>query len=612
MSKISRYTLIFLFFKTGILYAFNLAGDQVHVEEVLPLFNVHEKKAYVSSEKKGINPEVIILPDNIKLEMVTDTLEVEGFIGDTVFKDLILKTDKKHLAVKLKIHNTNESEIKVIPRLVTNWYQSGFTTTQKKYSGELTYELLLSDDRSFIVDDKWIKSNNGGWEYVPPNIELSQMLNTSLNPDSYKRILLKVSLGRNVLPGKYAADLEVMTYQGENKISMMLPISINVLPVKLTTEDQDKYKLLLFTAFKLNNQIDRPGAYINTMRLHGTEKQREDLLVAYLTDIKDHGFNGITIRDWDSVNLEKTLKITSKIGFKYVVLHATTPISNKYKGMKNPIVSDFVKHIFDKYDTELYYYGYDEVGGNKLLDKQLKLNQDIHAVSGKSVNAVFWDDVNKAIGTIKKDISKCFDIVAHSMGSHGHSKMFNSLPYNKNEDYCSIQGTEYLTYWHPHVENPVVNRIFSGFWLWASGFDGVMPHGYYFPSHIEKVLSNEDLKRGVSNATSPYDDWSFWLPGNPLRHHNSVYPSKSGPIGTLQWEGVLSGNVDLKYILTLESKLDDNNLDKSYRDKITTLLNEIRSDVLQIDSPYMSDKESIKYLKKLESWKKEISSLLLH
>jgi hypothetical protein len=335
-------------------------------------------------------------------------------------------------------------------------------------------------------------------------------------------------------------------------------------------------------------------------------------LVAYLTDIKDHGFNGITIRDWDHVNLEKTLEITSKIGFKYVVLHATTPVSNKYKGKSNPIVSDYVKNIFDKYNTDLYYYGYDEVGGNRLLDKQLKLNQNLHAIAGKSVNAVFWDDLDNAVNNIKIDTSKCFDVIAHSMGSHGHIKMFESLPYKGREDYCSKQGVEYLTYWHPHVENPVINRIFSGFWLWASGFDGIIPHGYYFPSHIEKVLSKEDLKLGVSNATSPYDDWSFWLPGNPLRHHNSVYPSKSGPIGTLQWEGVLSGNVDLKYILTLESKLDDNNLDKSYRDKITTLLNEIRSDVLQIDSPYMSDKESIKYLKKLESWKKEISSLLLY
>jgi hypothetical protein len=175
MSIISRYTFIFLLFKTGILYAFNLAGDQVYVEEVLPLFNVHEKKAYVSSEQKGINPEVINLPDNIKLEVVNDTLEVEGFIGDTVFKDLMLKTDKKHLDVEIKIHNANKSIIKIVPKLVSIWYQSGLTTTQKKHSGALTYELLLSDDRSFFVDDKWIKSNNGGWEYVPPNIELSQM-----------------------------------------------------------------------------------------------------------------------------------------------------------------------------------------------------------------------------------------------------------------------------------------------------------------------------------------------------------------------------------------------------------------------------------------------------
>ena len=612
MSRIFQFFVIFIFFKNTVAHAFPLAGEQLHVVEVLPLFNVRKHSSYVGEDQKGINPEAVSIPKSVILAEVNDKLQVEGFIGDTVFKDILIKTTNKHLDVKLRIHNIDQNEIQIIPRLVSSWYQSGFTTTQKKHGGELTYELLLADDKDFIVDDKWVQSKKGGWVYIPPSIDLNKTISTSLGPDSYKRILLKISLGESLLPGSYSADLIITAHQDSSKKSMSLPLVINVLPVKLTLEDQQNYKILLYTAFKLDRQAGRSKSYVNAMRFYGTEEDQESLLLSYLTDIKEHGFNGITIRDWDALNLEKTLKIASEIGFKYIVLHATTPLGKKHQQNKNPIVSVDVKNIFDKHGVSLYYYGYDEVGGNTALYKQLKLNQDIHAIGGKSVNAVFWDDMANALNVIGNDKSKCFDIIAHSMGSHGHIDMFESLPYKGRDDICSKNGTEYLTYWHPHVENPVVNRIFSGFWLWASGFDGIIPHGYYFPSHIEKALSDNDIKRGESKAASPYDDWSFWLPGAPLRHHNSVYPSKDGPVGTLQWEGVLSGNVDLKYILTLESKLDDNNLDKRYKDNIINLLNEIRSDVLQIESPYMSDRDSIQYLQKLESWKRRISGLLLH
>ncbi|MCF6252177.1 MAG: hypothetical protein L3J75_13045 [Methylococcaceae bacterium] len=611
--RIVKYVIIIFIFNSNSINAFELGNGHIYIEEVLPLFNIHVKKIFITDDqKKVINPKSIDIPDASKLGEITKSISIEGFIGETVFKDIIIKTAKKNIDIELNIKDISSVGVTILPRIVTNWYQAGLSTKQEKFGGELTYELLLSDDRNVVINDKWIKSKKGGWVYIPPEIKLSETLKTSLSPDSYKRILLKISLSQNVLPGIYKTKLEITKYQDNKKVSLMVPISIDVKPVKLSEQEQKKYKLLLFTAFKLNDQMGRKGAYVNTFRMHGTEKERNDLLLAYLADIKEHGFNGITIHDWDQVNLEETLKITQQVGFKYVVLHATLPVSKKYKGMINPSVSTNVKSLYDKYDTTLYYYGYDEVGGNTVLEKQLKLNNNIHNIGGKSVNAVFWDDLPNVIKTIGNDKTKCFDVIAYSMGSHGQKKMFKSLPYKARDDYCSKQGTEYLTYWHPNVENPILNRIFSGFWLWASGFNGVIPHGYYFPAHIERVLSKEELKHGVTNAISPYDDWSFWMPGSLLRHHNSVYPSKGGPITTLQWEGVLNGFMDLKYILTLEGKLKKDNIDKRYKEKIIALLDKIRSDVLQLDSVYMSDNDSIIYLKKLEAWKKEISILLLN
>jgi len=598
-------------FEVNLARAFELADERILIEEVLPLFNLHEKKKVILSSEKGINPAIMTIPASVMKGSVDKQIDIIGFAGETVFKDMLIKTSEESLDVSIEINSVADKGIEITPRIVTNWYQAGSSTAQKKVSGQLTYELLLSDDRNFEINDKWVGSNKGGWVYEPPDIKLTNVLTTSFSPVSYKRILLKIAISQDVKPGVYDADFEIVAYQAEEK-KLTVPVKIEVKPVTLSENIQDQYKLLLFSAFKLGDEAERKRAYVNAMRLQGKEEDKEKLYLSYLNDIREHGFNGITIRDWDSGNLEKTLELNNKVGLKHIVLHATTPIRKKYKKQGISIVSEEVKALYEKYNTELYYYGYDERGGNKSLNKQLKLNEKIHAVGGKSVNAVFWDDMSRVVDKANSP-SQCFDIVAHSMGSHGNKEMFRSLPYKGRNDACSKRGTEYLTYWHSHVENPVVNRIFSGFWLWASGFDGLIPHGYYFPSHVEKILSKEDIRRGVSNVSSPYDDWSRWLPGKkPLRHHNAVYPSKDGPIGTLQWEGVLSGVMDLKYVLTLEAKLDDPDIEESYKDEATVLLEAIRNDVLQITSPYMNDKRSIAYLKKLERWKKEISSLLLN
>jgi len=608
--KLTAFFLWLCFFNAKFLLAFELANNEIIIEEVLPLFNKHMSSSYVKSTEKGINKKNIHISKNVKLGVVNESLSFNGLIDETFFKDIVLKTSTEKLEVEIEVKNITNSEIKIIPKIVTSWYQAGLSTTKKSYAGTLTYELLLSDDRKPVIEDSWVKSNKGGWIYDAPRIKKGDILNTYIAANYQKRILFKIVLGKNVLPGRYQAELSIRHTIKGKKDELIIPIIINVAPIRLTNKQDEKYKLWLYTAFKINDQLERPKAYVNAARLKGTSEEREKLLFLYLADIKEHGFNGVTVNDWDSINISKTLKITNQLGIKDVILHATTPVNKKNKKSKFPIVNQTVKNNYKKHQAPLYFYGYDEVGGNKLLQEQLRLNQEIHKLGGLSVNAVFWSDMPNVISEIGRDKSSCFDIIAHSMGSHGNRQMFSSLPYKKRDDYCSKQGTKYVTYWHPHVENPVINRLYMGFWLWASGFDGVIPHGYYFPSHVERVITKDDIIKGVSNETSPYDDWAYWI-GN-LRHHNAVYPSKEGPVGTLQWEGILNGYMDLRYVLTLEEKLENPNVDERYKQRVNRLLTKIRSEVLRLNSPYMNDKDSLKYLKKLESWKKEITVLLLN
>ena len=588
--------------------ALELEGDSLFLTEVAPLFNVHSKKLFVSdAEITKLYPGTIEAPKASIIANNQTVISVDSFLGDVIFKDFLINTDAPFKEVEISVDAPDG--ISITPRIVTSWYQSGSTTKKYKAGGVITYELLLSDDRTFLMNGSWIESENGGWIYNAPDVDITNTLLTVLTPIN-KRILFRIETSLDLVPGNYIAKILIKDVHNHSARPLAIPVKISVKPFKLIDDNLIQQKRILFTAFSINDHIQRSGSYVNTMRLPGDTAEKEQLLIKYFKDIKRHGFNGVTIRDWEGDSLERTLKILSNIGFKYVVLHATTPVNRKYKADPNPILGTGVRELFSKYNLQLYFYGHDEIGGNKLLDKQLRLNQMIHNIGGKSVNAVFWNDLARANIQIGSDTSKCFDMVAYSMGSNGHKKMFDSLPLKPRSSSCDRKGVDYLTYWHPHVENPVINRLFMGFWLWASGFDGIIPHGYYFPSHIEKILSKKDKQRGVSNATSPYNDWSYWLPGEVLRHHNSVYPSSSGPVGTLQWEGILSGYIDLKYVLSLEAKLENNNIDRAVRTRIMALLNEIRQEVLMLESPYLSDKESLEYLHKLEYWKKSIAGLL--
>ena len=80
----------------------------------------------------------------------------------------------------------------------------------------------------------------------------------------------------------------------------------------------------------------------------------------------------------------------------------------------------------------------------------------------------------------------------------------------------------------------------SGFYLWKSKLDGIFPYCY-------QMLNTED----------PYDDFTPWeWCGKKWRPHLVTYPSKEGPIDTLQWEAIIEGINDMKYIATLESYID--------------------------------------------------------
>jgi hypothetical protein len=92
------------------------------------------------------------------------------------------------------------------------------------------------------------------------------------------------------------------------------------------------------------------------------------------------------------------------------------------------------------------------------------------------------------------------------------------------------------------VENSEIYRTNYGFTLWNNGYDGAMDFAYQ--SGFGQSIWND------------YDD-PGWVEGSVTYHyrdHVFAYPTSSGVIDTLQWEGWREGVDDTRYVASLIKK----------------------------------------------------------
>lgn len=86
--------------------------------------------------------------------------------------------------------------------------------------------------------------------------------------------------------------------------------------------------------------------------------------------------------------------------------------------------------------------------------------------------------------------------------------------------------------WVGTLEDPTVNRLLCGFYVDKSRLDGVF------------VSSYQDLM----GCPDPFDELAS---ENPVRPQMMTYPSKNGPIPTIQWRACREGHDDMRYLTTL-------------------------------------------------------------
>ena len=204
---------------------------------------------------------------------------------------------------------------------------------------------------------------------------------------------------------------------------------------------------------------------------------------------------------------------------------------------------------------EAWFYGRDEPENNTLLDKQMRRSSDIHATGGKVTTAIYlpWADClsephdlrpDPDNGGLLKDFcpytgsqpfaaSAALDMENLNVYiSAGTTQQYFDGLLNGTSTKDSIAQTYY---WQSRAEDARVNRYFAGIHLFLTGMDGIWPYVY---------IHNDD--------TDPYDDLDAPT-GNKERERGLVYPTRQGPMSTIEWEAMREGIDDYRYLQLWQS-----------------------------------------------------------
>jgi len=96
-----------------------------------------------------------------------------------------------------------------------------------------------------------------------------------------------------------------------------------------------------------------------------------------------------------------------------------------------------------------------------------------------------------------------------------------------------------------YEENPTRNRMLCGLYLWSSGLEGAFPYEYQAPIGLPYTRDTRPSMKRVKKGSKPRTFRAWCL----------TYPSREGPVSTLQWEGCRMGVNDVRYLTLLENMI---------------------------------------------------------
>ncbi len=476
----------------------NIAGHY----QVIPIKPITNEKILPSSP---------VIPASLKLKSMAiiaaqDEFEPASFVI-LAGKEL---RDVKVSVSPLKNGDHTISSLDVLA--VKCWFRSG------GLGPALTSELLLHDDELVRVDvdrcKQQLRATNleGRTRYYSIN-----RINRSLKPEFIiedapallpvdipalqpKQFWITVYVPPEGLPGDYQGSIHI---EPANAPARTIPMTLSVLPFRLPAPCLE-YSHYYRGKLKGDN-----------VPVISSERKTEQQLAAEFRNMKDHGvINPIAYQGGE--RLERYLQIRERAGLSKERLF-TCGYSPYSGGGLSELLAAAKKFGFG----EVYVYGPDEASGER-LKQQRNAFVNAHKAGLKVFAAVYPYDFFPLVG----DILDAPNVHGIDQGEF-HPRLAAKV---------KARGFRMYSYANPQYGQPLpyTYRDHYGLALWKAGYSGAMDYAYQHEGsgHI----------------------WNDFDAGFRLI---MAYPTSSGVVDTLQWEGFREGVDDVRYVTLLQNLLDE-------------------------------------------------------
>lgn len=454
-------------------------------------------------------------------------------------------------------YNDNLPSSAIDVRVVKSWYTgAGETTDPQRSSGvALLPALLLKDDSLVQVDrvnsKNALKLTNGTYQDVSaatalmPNgaqVEDATTLQSFVIPSLESRQLwLTLDTHGNLVPGVYTGNIVVNYLKNGVAGQLSIPSTIDLSPATLGGSPHT-YSVYY------RSQITNTG----TGKL-GSDDKTETQYRAEIANMLAHGVDHPTqyIGATTTALVGDYLPIRNELGMpcdKVYLLNGIAAL-NDYPatvvGTHTDALVSGVRGVDGCESADVYLYGKDEGKGDE-LDAERDQMKAVRDHGGKTFVAGY-------IGTYAK-LSDRLDTIVYS-GSAQRPGAATEI------NLWTGDGHDVFSYGNPQtgIADPYIYRRNYGLYLIQNNFTGAMDYAY---QHAMPGLETTtgDLSGGLCR-TSTTGYCSAWNNFDSNWAYDLVftYPTSSGVIDTVQWEGFREGVDDTRYLKLLLDLINANN-----------------------------------------------------
>jgi hypothetical protein len=341
-------------------------------------------------------------------------------------------------------------------------------------------ELLLRDDRADLEDRL-------------PSLPRDAPVATEVPAGTSKQVWLTVQIPDKAAPGVYVGNVTVQPARGA---SASLELQVRVLPFDLPPAPQ-----WLVMGHRAVLSDDR-----------GPLARTEELYARELRDCLDHGFRYVAAVEQGD-RLEACLDVRWRLGMSGLFPYfPQVPSAQKARDVRSAV---------SKGHGWTLLFGPPEPGMEAHVPAAVESLGFVREAQGATTGLVALAE--------EAEPSQTVDLPLYSVDDPGFVAYAKSLTAGGK-----ARRARELYAWDCTQEDPNVNRLFCGYYLFKSGFKGALACDY----------------QSLGAADSPYAET---VAGSRCRL--LAYPTAEGPLPTLQWEAAREGIDDLRYVLLLEQTL---------------------------------------------------------